>query len=88
MLVAQNSLGPVCPVPLMDCRADRYALQLATIKALSRRGALFDALHRISEFGVGISEAPSGKRDGPIERVTRRGLPKHGVAGVELELAA
>ena len=60
---------------------DRYELQLATIKAMSR-GGLFDALHRISAEGASISQDPSGNRDDAIERVTRRGLPKHGVAGV------
>ena len=61
-----------------------YALQLATIKAMSRRGGLFDALHRISAEPVSISQDPSVNRDDAIERVTRRGLPKHGVTGVEV----
>ena len=63
---------------------DRYELQLATIKAMSRRGGLFDALHRISAEPVSISQDPSVNRDDAIERVTRRGLPKHGVTGVEV----
>ena len=64
-----------------------FELQLATIKAI-RRGGLFDALHRISAERVSISQDPSGNRDDAIERVTRRGLPKRGVALVTLELAA
>ena len=41
----------------------------------------------ISDCGVWISQDPSGNRDDAIERVTRRGLPKRGVANVESELA-
>ena len=67
---------------VVECCANRYELQLATIKAMSRRGTLFDALHRISAEPVSISQDPSVNRDDAIERVTRRGLPKHGVAGV------
>ena len=72
----------------MKCCTKCNAVQLSPIDPVSRRGGviLFDAEHR--RQAVLISEAPSGARDGPIERSTRRGLPKRGVALVTLELAA
>jgi len=68
-----------------------FVLEIDANTPIARRGdepALFDALHRISAEPVLISQDPSGNRDDAIERVTRRGLPKRGVALVTLELAA
>ena len=45
---------------------------------------LFDAEYL--RQAVLISEAPSGPRDGPIERSTRRGFPYYGVTGVAFAL--
>ena len=61
---------------------------LPLIRAVSRLGGViwFDALHL--RVLVSISQDPSGNRDHAIERATRRGLPKRGVALVTLELAA
>ena len=72
-------------------RCVSWALEIDASTPINRRGdepALFDALHRISAEPVLISQDPSGNRDDAIERVTRRGLPKRGVALVTLELAA
>ena len=58
----------------MHCCTKRNAVQLSPIDPVSRRGGviLFDAEHL--RQAVLISEAPSGARDGPIERSIRRGF--------------